>query len=105
MPIYLIVLKHSKGEMAFRHWNHANGKIFQMVFFLTTKHVGTVTECSTKAKRERINKVKLDCDLDYNIHKTGVYHNDQLVTYYSFKQKTIKTWGKWIFSSSLSGQL
>ena len=41
-------------------------------------------------------KMKLSAVLDYK-YKTGVDRSDQMLSYYSFKRKTIKWWKKLFF--------
>lgn len=67
------------------------------VFILSTKHQFSLTAVKVRTKGGRKWKIKPEAVNDYNFHKTGVDHIDQLVSYYPFHRKTVKWWKKVFF--------
>ena len=105
MPKSLSSVNLKKGEMTFRHRPHmmaCKWKDTRDVAVLTSKHGATVSEVTVRAKGGRMKKMKPDAILDYNVNKTGVDRNDQLVAYYPFK-KTMKWWKKLFFHLFIRG--
>ena len=100
MPKDLKLEKLRKGEMRFRHFQHLTlcmWKDTRDVIILSTKHGASCSEVRVKCKGGSEIKVKPDAVLDYNVNKVGVDRNDQLVSYYPFKRKTLKWWKKMFF--------
>lgn len=106
MPKSLTTTTLKRGEMTFRHRPHimaCKWKDTRDVVILSSKHGATASEVTVRAKGGSVKKFKPDAILDYNINKTGVDRNDQLVAYYPFKQKSMKWWKKVFFHLFIRG--
>jgi hypothetical protein len=58
----------------------------------------TTTSVEVQCKDGVKTKSKPDAILDYNLNKTGVDRDDQMVSYYPMKRKQLKWWKKLFFS-------
>lgn len=100
MPKDLKEIKLKKGEMTFRHRPNllaCKWKDTRDVVILSSKHGASCSEVSVKARGGPVRKFKPDAVIDYNLNKTGVDRNDQLVSYYPFNRKSMKWWKKMFF--------
>lgn len=70
---------------------------------LSTKHKMTASHVNVRTRQGRLEVMKPDVVLDYNINKTGVDHSDQLMSYYPFDRKSMKWWKKVFFHLVVMG--
>ena len=67
------------------------------VLCLSIAHKMTTTNVEVQCKGGVKTKSKPDTILDYNLNKTGVDRNDQMISYYPMKRKQLKWWKKLFF--------
>ena len=73
------------------------------VLCLSTAHKMTTTNVEVQCKDAVKTKSKPDAILDYNLNKTGVDWNDQMISYYPIKRK--QSGGRNFFFTCFSWQL
>jgi len=57
----------------------------------------TTANVEVRCRNRVKTKSKPDAILDYNLNKTGVDRNDQMISYYPMKRKLLKWWQKSFF--------
>jgi len=67
------------------------------VLCISAAHKMTTTSEGVRCKNLVKTKSKPDAILDYNLNKTCVDRNDQMISYYPLKRKQLKWWKKLFF--------
>jgi hypothetical protein len=98
LPKQNVVLKKLKrDECIFMRRDHLlclKWKDTKDVLCLSTAHKMTRTNVEVRCKGGVKTKSKPHAILDYNLNKTGVDRNDQIISYYPMKSKQLKWWEK-----------
>jgi hypothetical protein len=84
-------------EMFCVYQEHTNWKDTRDDVCLSAAHKMTTTNVEVCCKDGVKTKSKPDAILDYNLNKTGVNRNDQMISYYPMKMKQLKWWKKLFF--------